>query len=267
MGVVVYDALRMKHHPRIKWIVWALAAFFYFYEYLLRISPSVMVPELMSKFDIDGTGVGLLTAFYLYAYSPMQIPAGVLMDRFGARKLLTAASIVCGVGSILFALTDHFLTAALGRLLIGAGSAFAFVGMVFVCSHWFPKNRRAAVIGLANSIGMLGAVFGGGPLSSLIHTIDWTTALIGLGVLGLVLGGVIYFYIIDDPREWKASAHQNHILHSLFVVAKNPFSWLNAAVAICFYLTTTVLGGLWGVPFLQEAYGFSKPIAGDHPLC
>jgi len=247
---------------KMMWFVWALAAFFYFYEYLLRISPSVMVPELMTAFNVDGGSVGLLSAFYFYSYSPMQLPVGVLMDRYGARKLLTIASLVCGIGSVLFGMTHHFAIAAIGRLLIGAGSAFAFVGMVFICSHWFPKKKRALVIGLANSIGMLGAVWGAGPLSMTIQTLDWRVTMIAFGFLGLVLAAIIYIFVIDDPREWKASSKQKHILHALIVVMKNPYTWINAACAVCFYLTTTVFGGLWGISFLESGYGLSKQVAG-----
>ena len=78
----------------IKWTIWVLAAVFYFYEFLLRISPSVMVPELMSSFGITASSVGVLSAFYLYAYAPMQLPVGILMDRYGIKKILSAASII-----------------------------------------------------------------------------------------------------------------------------------------------------------------------------
>ncbi|MBI5273911.1 MAG: MFS transporter, partial [Chlamydiales bacterium] len=133
---------------QIRWIIWALAAIFYFYEYLLRISPSVMIPELMQTYHVDAAAIGFMVAFYLYAYAPMQLVVGVLMDQYGAKKLLTLASIICGLGSILFGLSNHIVLAGIGRLLIGLGSAFAFVGMVFICSHLFPQHKRALVIGL-----------------------------------------------------------------------------------------------------------------------
>jgi sugar phosphate permease len=77
----------MKHvfHP-MKWVLWGLAAFFYFFEYFLRVAPSVMVPQLMETFSVDATAIGTLSAFYFYIYAPMQIPVGVLTDRYGARN-------------------------------------------------------------------------------------------------------------------------------------------------------------------------------------
>ena len=111
----------------IKWSIWTLAAVFYFYEFVLRVSPSVMVPELMTSFGITASAVGVLSAFYLYSYAPMQLPVGVLMDRYGVKKVLSIASIICGLGALLFSAAGDLSVASLGRLLIGAGSSFAFI--------------------------------------------------------------------------------------------------------------------------------------------
>ncbi|MCI5051919.1 MAG: MFS transporter [Simkaniaceae bacterium] len=246
----------------LKWVVWGLAAFFYFYEYLLRISPSVMVPELMDAFDVGAGLIGLLAAFYLYAYSPLQLPVGVMMDRFGVRRLLSFASLICGVGTIFFGLTGEIWVACFGRMLIGAGSAFAFVGMIYVCSHWFPKGKQALVIGLANSIGMLGAVFGGGPLSVAVHLYQWRPVMMVLGVAGILLAGLIWVGVGREPAHFFKESEDRHILSSLKQVMKNRYSWINAFVAVFFYLTTSVVGGLWGVPFLQAAYGWDRQAAG-----
>ncbi len=247
--------------PGSKWVVWSLAALFYFYEYLLRISPSVMVPELMQTFAANAGIIGLLTAFYLYAYSPMQLPVGVLMDQFGVRKLLTFASVICGLGALFFGVTDAIWIACLGRLLMGAGSAFAFVGMVFVCSHWFPKKKQALVIGLANSIGMLGAVFGGGPLSMAVHAFDYRPVMITLGFVGIALGFAIFLAVRREPTHFLTSGENRHILKYLKMVIANPYTWLNGFVAVLFYIVTTTVGGLWGVPFLEAAYGWSTQAA------
>lgn len=221
-----------------------------------------MVPELMRDFNADAAQIGLMVAFYLYAYAPMQLIVGIFMDYYGAKRLLTFAATICGLGAIFFGVTSSLWLASIGRLFMGAGSAFAFVGMVFVCSHFFPKKKRALVIGLANSIGMLGAVAGGGPLSVVIHKINWRIALETLGFIGLVLALFIFlFYVKEDkiiqPKESKFKLLGAFILQ----VCKNPYSWLNSIVASLFYLTTTVFGGLWGISFLQSAYGFSAQVS------
>ena len=111
----------------VAWLVCALGAVFYSYEYFLRISPSVMEHALRDHFNLSATGFGLLSAFYYYAYVPMQLPVGVLMDRFGPRRLLTIACLICVVGTFMFGDTVLFGVAAAGRFLVGLGSAFAFL--------------------------------------------------------------------------------------------------------------------------------------------
>jgi MFS family permease len=249
-----------------KWLIWGLAAIFYFYEFVLRVSPSVMIPELMRSFSITASAVGVMSAFYLYAYAPMQIPVGMLMDRFGVKSLLSIASIVVGIGSILFSLSHEVWTASFGRLLIGGGSSFAFVAMVYISSHWFPIKRRAFLIGIANSVAMLGASAGSGPLTSIISNFGWRTTLFGFGVFGIVLAFSIFWVLNLDPTNEKIEKTQpdlpSHPIGKLKTVCKNSQTWINSIVALCFYMTTTAFAGLWGLTFIQTAYGVSKEVAG-----
>ena len=112
------------------WVICGLGALFYCYEYLLRISPSVMMSDLMQAYHINATVFGNLAAFYYYAYTPMQLPVGILMDRYGPRRLLTFACLACALGSYLFAHAFHIELAQIGRFMVGFGSAFAFVGVL-----------------------------------------------------------------------------------------------------------------------------------------
>lgn len=250
----------------LKWSIWILAAVFYFYEFVLRVSPSVMVPELMKSFGITASSVGVLSAFYLYAYAPMQIPVGVLMDQYGVKRVLSIASIICGVGALIFASAQETTIASLGRLLIGAGSSFAFVAMVFITSHWFPQKKRAFLIGVANSIAMLGASAGSGPLSMTIQSFGWRECIALFGVFGILLGIAIYWILRKDRTnkevEKEARGTETHILKYLKVVVSKKSTWINALVALFFYMTTTAFAGLWGLSFVQSAYGVSKEVAG-----
>lgn len=249
-----------------KWIIWSLAAIFYFYEFVLRVSPSVMVPELMRSFGITASTVGVISAFYLYAYAPMQIPVGMLMDRFGVKSLLTIASVIVGFGALLFSASHQVATASLGRFLIGGGSSFAFVAMVYITSHWFPIKRRAFLIGAANSVAMLGASAGSGPLTSIISSFGWRTTLFAFGVFGILLALGIFWILNTDAKQDKIESQTHelpaHPFSKLKTVCKNPQTWVNSIVALCFYMTTTAFGGLWGVTFIQTAYDVSKEVAG-----
>lgn len=250
----------------LKWAIWALAAVFYFYEFLLRVSPSVMIPELMKSFGITASAVGILSAFYLYAYAPMQLPVGILMDRYGVKKVLSLASIVCGLGALVFSAAPNLVIAGAGRSLIGAGSAFAFISMVYVCSHWFPIKKRAFLIGIANSIAMLGASAGTGPLTTIIHNIGWRETIGMFGIFGVLLGIAIYLILRTDRHSVEAereTAHKkSHILSNLKLVAAEKTTWINGISALLFYMTTTAFAGLWGLSFVQTAYGVSREVAG-----
>ncbi len=258
--------MNQRHSPYTKWIIWGLAAIFYFYEFVLRVSPSVMIPELMKSFSITASAVGVMSAFYLYAYAPMQIPVGMLMDRFGVKNLLSIASIIVGLGTILFSLSPHLELAALGRFLIGGGSSFAFVAMVYISSHWFPIKRRAFLIGIANSVAMLGASAGNGPLTTVISHFGWRPTLFGFGIFGLILAISIFWSLNLDPISDKVEKQHpdfpTHPFAKLKSVCKNSQTWINSIVALCFYMTTTAFAGLWGVSFIQTAYSVSKETAG-----
>ena len=250
----------------VKWWIWALAAAFYFYEFVLRVSPSVMVPELMRSFGITASAVGVLSAFYLYAYAPMQLPVGILMDRYGVKKILSIASIICGLGALLFSAAGDLSVASLGRLMIGAGSSFAFIAMVYVTSHWFPPRKRAFLIGIANSIAMVGASAGSGPLTVVIHHLGWRKAIAGFGVFGVLLGILVYVIFRMDRHdkevEKETALEDTNILENLKVVTSKKSIWFNALAALFFYMTTTAFAGLWGLSFVQTAYDVSKEVAG-----
>lgn len=247
-----------KNHSSLKWIVWTLAAIFYFYEYLLRISPTVMVTELMVTFSITASVVGLIGAFFLYSYAPMQIFVGILLDRYGLKLLLSISCLICGIGALLFGAANLTWFLKIGRFCIGFGAAFAFVSMAFVCTHYFSKKRGALLLGLANSIGMAGAMGGTTPLRLLNEAIGWRLSMIGFGILGFILALLLYLFIKDIYNSsTKEKTTFPHLVKDLKTLMKNPYTWVNGLVALLFYATTTVFGGLWGVPFLKSAFNLT----------
>jgi len=115
--------------PRILPVLgWMTAALFFFYAWVLRVAPSVMVEELMRDFAVGAAVLGNLSAAYFYGYAGMQIPVGVLLDRFGPRRLLAVAALACAGGCVLFATGTTLATVTAGRFLIGASAAFSLVG-------------------------------------------------------------------------------------------------------------------------------------------
>lgn len=250
-----------------RWLIWFLAVAFYYYEFLLRVFPSVMVQELMEAFSISALMFGNLSAFYFYAYAPMQLPVGVLTDRYGARNLLTLASLGCGLATIVFAFTSNLWIAQISRFIIGAGSAFGFVGMVYISSHWFSRKRLALLIGIGNSLGMLGAVSGQGPLRELIDIFQWRDTLFYFGIAGIVLGALIYFLVRNDPLTSKKQKKETHadlkgIVKGFITVCKNPQTWIIALTAFFLYTVTTSFAALWSVSYIRTVYEVTEAVAG-----
>lgn len=244
-----------------KWWILTLATFFYFYDYLVRISPSVMVPELMSSFHTNATLLGLLISFYFYSYAPMQLPVGLLVDRFGVKKPLIFGTVICGIGSIIFGVSFHFFEASIGRLLLGLGSSFAFVSLIYVSSHWFPKSKRALIVGLANSIGMLGAFCAQGPLSIALYKTNWRVIMALMGIFGFLLAFLIHLFVKIDNSHPIPIKVFGTIFKNLKSICKSGYTWINALIILFVYVAIAAVADLWGVPFLKCAYHLNQETA------
>ncbi len=252
------------------WIVWGLACVFYFYECLLQVSPSVMSTELMRGFGVTSQTLGILSGIYFYSYAGMQLPGGLLMDYFGPRRLLTIATAICGVSTIAFGLTDHFLMACIARLMIGFGSAFAAVGAMKFAASWFPSERFALLTGLMVTIGMLGAIGGEAPLALLIDNYGWRESMKIMGTIGVFLALLIFMITKDSPTEKikknkQASSPGNEpVMKSLVTLIKNKSLWIVAIYGGLMYMSTPVFCGLWGVPFLMLKMHVAKATAANY---
>ncbi len=245
------------------WIIWLLGCVFYFYEFLLQVSPGVMGSHLMRDFSVTADGLGILSGVYFISYAGMQIPAGILLDRLGPHRLLTISSAICAISSFIFGMTDHLLTAVIARFLIGLGSAFAFIGALKLVANWFPARRFALLTGLIITLGMLGAIGGEAPLAHLISYIGWRNSMYALGITGLVISLAIYMIVEDTPSGKAISKKTSFPIlgQELLQVLKNKQLWLVALYGGLMYVPTPTLCGLWGVPFLKTGYHLSETAA------
>lgn len=253
-----------QHKPGIRaWFVWILSCIFYFYEFLLQVSPGVMSVHLMHDFSVTANGLGILSGVYFLSYAGMQIPAGVLLDRLGPHRLLTIASAVCAISSIVFGLTESFYAAIIARFFIGLGSAFAFVGALKLVANWFPATRFALLTGLIVTLGMLGAINGEAPLAHLIAQIGWRNSMFSLGIAGLVISLLIFIIVKDTPNGRTKSNNLSFktVLKEFCQILKSKQLWLVAAYGGFMYMPTPTLCGLWGVPFLTAAYSVDNTVA------
>lgn len=260
---------KIKNAQPIGWIICTLAAIFYCYEYLLRIEPSIMVNELMQTFQADATQLGILAAFFYFIYTPMQIVVGLLSDLYGPRRILTVAIITCTVGSYLFGSASTLAVAATGRLLIGFGSAFAFVCVLKLAASWLPARFFALFVGLTTMLGMIGGMFGVVALSSLVHTLGWKQTINIGTITGAILIPLIWLIIRDKPTtdaDQKNTIKPKPRYHETFLgflkILKNPQMWLNGFIGCLMYLSLSLFAELWAIPFISTAYHLSTHDAG-----
>lgn len=250
------------------WVMCSLGAIYYCYEYFLRISPSVMASDLMRAYHLTGGQLGSLSAFYYHAYVPMQIVVGILMDRYGPRRLLTIACLLCVVGTVLFVGNHKSLAlAAAGRFLVGFGSAFAFVGALKLATIWLPPNRFALVSGIITCLGMIGAMIGDVLLRALIDQIGWQATLYISAFAGVFLALALWFIVRDHNPYMANPQHHEMDFRKLFVglwaALRKPQIWLNGLVGLLLYTSLSVFAELWGVSYLEQARGLSKVSAAN----
>lgn len=245
------------------WLIWALGALFYFYEFALQSSPSVMVPELMQAFHVNSTQLGNLSAFYFYAYAAMQIPVGLLLDRFGPHLLLTLACLVCAIGAFAFAQTNSLGVAEIARFFMGIGSSFAVVSSLKLAALWFPAQRFTLLTGLMVTFGMLGAIFGQTVLAPLVDALGWRHSMIVLAAIGLLLTCLLASVVRNGPRfaALRSSQHTAVSGESLKAILSSRQAWLMAVYGGLMFAPTVAFGELWGVPYLVHVFSVPRSTA------
>lgn len=236
--------------------MWFFTVLFFAYQFIMRVFLGLCVPEIMQKFQVDATDFGLFASMYYYGYAGMQIPIAFLLDRYGPRLIVSLCCLLCAGSIFLFYWTDNWILALLARFLIGAGSAAGFLGAAKVVSLWFPFTYYSRMIGLTFSIGLLGAVYGGSPVSHLISLYGWENVLFMIGVIGLLLTILIAISL----KSYKTS-----FLHESPSFVKNFKSLFTMPVilimAFCNLLMVGPLEGfadVWGIPYLMKLYGLEK---------
>lgn len=241
-------------------LVCAVGAFFYCYEFVLRIIPGALQSELSAAFGhISATTFGQLSAFYYFAYSPMQLPVGMLMDRFGPRRLLTFACLCCTIGSWMFTDTSSIWIAGSGRFLVGFGSSFAFVGVLSLALHWLPRRYFSLVAGLITTLGMLGLVYGEVKITDIALSLGWHHVLSMMVTLGAIQTILIFFIVRDGPEGYSPHSHPlPEFFANVWQVLSSPQVWLIGFVGACLYTSLSVFGELWGKGYLEQAHHLSK---------
>jgi MFS family permease len=238
-------------------VAWLLCLVFYSLEYASRSSPSVMVPELAKAFGTTSVGVAVLLGTYYYTYSIMSLVAGASLDWLGAKRALPAGLLLFAAGCLLF-LLPSLGAGYTGRLLQGAGSAFAFTGAVYLAAHGLPARWLSTAIGTTQCLGMAGGFAGTFVLGPLLERgVSWQSIWLFLGTSALLIGAVLF---VSTPTV-AAQATGGGVVHSFIspytIVFRNPQSYLCGIISGLLFVPTTIGSMTWGVSFFQKDRGLS----------
>jgi len=234
---------------------WLLTAVFYFYQYMMRSAPAVMVPELATAFGLTAVGVASLVGLFYWAYAPFSLVAGVCMDQLGPRKVVPLGAATVGIGAILFSTGDPTL-GSVGRFMQGAGGVFALIGAVYLVTTYMPVSRAATLVGVTQMFGMAGGSAGQflvGPV--IAGGTPWDRFWLVMGVIGLPISVLLFFLIPRrQPSATKAAAGLGSAARAMGSVFMNPQSILCGLIAGLIFIPTTIFDMVWGVRYLQEAH-------------
>jgi len=247
------------------WFVWGLGAAFYLIAFYQRVAPAVLTQELQRELALTGAALGNLSAFYFYGYVAMQIPTGLIADRWGPRKLLTAGAALTAAGTLLFALAHTTALANAGRLVIGASAGVSFVAMLKLAAHWMPARRFALASGVALFVGVMGATLAGAPLRLAADAMGWRSVMVASAVVTALVAVAIWVVARDDPAERGYTTYFPHasgedtgsVWQGLATVLRYRNTLLLYLIPGAFSGVTLMFAGLWGVPYFVTHYGFS----------
>ena len=246
----------MSRAARTAVVAWLITAVYYFYQYILRSAPAVMMPQLSEAFGLSATGVASLVGLFYYGYSPFSLVAGVAMDQFGPRRVVPLGAALVGIGALLFA-SGNTQAASMGRILQGAGGVFALVGAAYIATTNFPASRAATLIGATQMFGMAGGSAGqvlvGPVIASGLH---WSTFWVVMGVAGLAISLLLVLLLPKRQAQERRSDWAREAIGAMKTVFSNPQSILCGMIAGLIFIPTTILDMVWGVRYLQEARGF-----------
>ncbi|WP_413532681.1 MFS transporter [Empedobacter brevis] len=242
-------------------IAWILGLIFYFIDYATRSAPSLMITDLALNYNITTENLVSLIGTYYYSYSIFALIAGICLDKFGAKYSMFAGCFILGIGCILFIISSQFVGTT-GRLLQGAGSAFAFPGCVYLATKGFSSKSLATAIGFSQCIGMLGGAAGQFVVAPLLENgFGYKTFWIMAGVLCIIPAVAMLLITPKSSKEEIQKSKQTSFIQPFKIVFLNPNSWLTGIVSGLLFIPTTIFAMTWAVPFFKLDLGFNTHTA------
>ena len=243
------------------WLMWSLPALLFLIAFFHRVAPGVMAKELMQTFGVSGAMIGLLSATYFYSYAGFMVPAGLLIDAFGVRKVVAAGGAVMGAGTLMMGAATAGAALFAGRFAVGLGATVTFIGALKIAATWFPPSRFGFLSAITATVGVLGALIAAAPLAALVAVAGWRGAFWVVGVITLA-GSVLCLLVVRDRpgsgrTDAPAAASLAAVMSGMAQVLRNRHTWPPFLGFFCLY---TAMGNLmlWMVPYLRDVYGLGN---------
>lgn len=243
--------------------VWGAAVAVYALAVFHRTSLGVAGLLAADRFHITGTQLATFTVLQLLVYAAMQVPVGVLLDRFGSRRLILVGLALMTVGQLVFGVATSFGTGIAARVLVGAGDAMVFVSVIRVVALWFPVRRAALFTQLTGQVGQVGAIVASFPLAAALHGVGWTPTFLAASAAGAVLFVVLLTVLKDSPyaRTEQERIRLRALAENLRATWGTPGTRLGLWSHFTSQFGMTVFALLWGFPFLVRGQGLTEGVA------
>ena len=244
-------------------VIWSTLSAFYFYQFIARSSfITVLTDEFMKYFNIDTAGIGFLGSCYYWIYTLMQIPAGVIVDKCSTKLVAVFTTLTCVLGLFILVCTSDVRVAGFGEMLMGFGSAFAFVLVVKAIVTWFPAKKVPIMTSFAMSMGTLGPVVGGPAVASIVKSFNWIDVIRTFCLIGVGLAALIWLVVRDKEEELHETHSKISLIEAIKRIVSSSQAWVLALITMAIYSPLSALGDLWGVMFIKVAYGLdAEPAA------
>lgn len=241
-----------------------IAAIAYFIAVSQRSSLGVATLVATERFHTNAQQLATLAVFQLVVYAAMQIPVGILLDRFGAKKLLATGALIMAIGQLIVAFAPSLGFAVLGRMLVGMGDSFTFISMIRMVNGWYSGKKSTKLQQYISSGGQLGQFFSAVPFWFMLENIGWTTGFAIMSAASIVTLGLIIAFTSDDAHPEEVQVQAESLRHAVSQLVENV---RNPGIRMAFWThfvtqpTTTSVALLWAVPFLVTAEGQSHDFA------
>ncbi|GAA1012855.1 MFS transporter [Nocardiopsis tropica] len=247
------------------WVVWSVATFAYVIGVLQRTSFGVSGTEAGERYGAAPATLSAFVVLQLVVYAGMQIPAGLLLDRFGSRRLVFTGAMIMAAGQMTLALTESLPVAIAGRVAVGVGDALTFVSVLRLVPAWFPVRRIPLVTQLTGMTGQLGQILSAVPFLALLHASGWTPAYVGAASLGLVAAIAVLTLVRDAPPDRVAPRVTVRVGDIPGILRS---TWMHPGTRLGFFthmgamFSVTAFMLMWGVPYLTLGQGLPSSTAG-----